>query len=57
MKYSTEGRQSGTAISWWRMGTKATTDRKTLVAAAEANGIKVYKSWPKARIWKALMSV
>ena len=31
-------------------------DKKKLLAAAEANGIKVYKSWSKPRIWKALLS-
>jgi hypothetical protein len=31
-------------------------NKKNLLAAAEANGIKVYKSWSKPRIWKALLS-
>jgi hypothetical protein len=31
-------------------------EKKNLLAAAEANGIKVYKSWSKPRIWKALLS-
>jgi hypothetical protein len=30
--------------------------KKHLLAAAEANGIKVYKSWSKPRLWKALLS-
>ena len=31
-------------------------DKKNLLAAAEANGIKVFKSWSKPRIWKAILS-
>jgi hypothetical protein len=31
-------------------------DKKNLLATAEANGIKVFKSWSKPRIWKALLS-
>ena len=30
--------------------------KNNLLAAAEANGIKVFKSWSKPRIWKALLS-
>ena len=32
------------------------TSKQNLLDAAEANGIKVYKSWTKARLWKALIS-
>jgi hypothetical protein len=31
-------------------------EKNNLLAAAEANGIKVYKSWSKPRLWKALLS-
>jgi hypothetical protein len=31
-------------------------DKKKLLAAAEANGIKVSKGWTKPRLWKALLS-
>jgi hypothetical protein len=30
--------------------------KQNLLVAAEANGVKVYKSWSKPRIWKALLS-
>lgn len=30
--------------------------KEKLLAAAESNGIKAYKSWSKPRIWKALLS-
>ena len=31
-------------------------EKKHLLAAAEANGIKVFTSWTKPRLWKALLS-
>jgi hypothetical protein len=52
MKYSTDVFHS---VEINDHGTKMTNN--ALVAAAEANGIKAYKSWTKARLWKALMSV
>jgi hypothetical protein len=32
-------------------------EKNHLLAAAEANGIKVFKTWSKPRLWKALLSV
>ena len=32
-------------------------EKQHLLAAAEANGIRVFKSWTKPRLWKALLSV
>ena len=50
--YSTKGEMMDNVY----ISHKSYKNKKNLLATAEANGIKVFKSWSKPRIWKALLS-
>ena len=56
--YTTTTHMTSTGNAYIDIGRKQKEmfEKKNLLAAAEANGIKVYKSWSKPRIWKALLS-
>ena len=61
LKYRTREVQDYDDVSYyWIMSVRPSGEKpnlkKHLLAAAEANGIKVSKGWSKPRLWKALLS-